>query len=150
MYGKARIGPRTRRYFIAVSVAFVLLTGEVSHSRSSYETKKDTMTNGKSLYCNTKALNPSERKRHQELTDKLVSMSRKILETERGYEFQYDPSQVTLTELAAWVTSEGKCCPFFDFHIDLEQEGKLLCLRLAGPEGVKAFIRMEFHVAPKQ
>jgi hypothetical protein len=109
-----------------------------------------TMANEKNFYCNTKALNPSERKQHQELTDKLVSVRRTILETERGYEFQYDPSQVSLAELATWVTSEGKCCPFFDFHIDLEQEGKLLCLRLTGPEGVKSFIRMEFHVAPKR
>jgi len=36
--------------------------------------------------------------------------------------------------------------PFFDFHIDVEREGKLLCLRLTGEEGIKAFIRAEFGV----
>jgi len=36
--------------------------------------------------------------------------------------------------------------PFFDFHIDVEREGKLLCLRLTGEEGIKAFIRAEFRI----
>ena len=51
-----------------------------------------------------------------------------------------------LAELAEWVGAESKCCPFFDFHIDVEREGKLLCLRLTGEEGIKAFIRAEFGV----
>jgi hypothetical protein len=42
------------------------------------------------------------------------------------------------------VAAEGKCCPFFDFHIDLEREGRLLCLRPTGKEGIKPFIRAEF------
>jgi hypothetical protein len=42
------------------------------------------------------------------------------------------------------VVAESKCCPFFDFHIDLEETGNLLCLRLTGEEGIKAFIRTEF------
>ena len=82
------------------------------------------------FYCNTKALNPTERARHKLLTDKLVAQRAQIIETERGYEFQYSPSGVSLAELAEWVAAESKCCPFFGFHIDLENEGGLLCLRL--------------------
>jgi hypothetical protein len=63
-----------------------------------------------------------------ELTDKLIAERRQIIETEKGYEFQYRPASVSLAELAEWAAAEGKCCPFFDFHIDLEREGKLLCL----------------------
>ncbi len=69
---------------------------------------------------------------------------------DRGYEFQFSPSTVTLAELADWVAVEGKCCPFFDFHIDPEREGQRLCLRLTGEEGAKAFIRAEFQVPEKQ
>src|SRR6266581_2353044 len=101
--------------------------------------------------CNraTAALNPAERVRHKELTDKLIAARKEIVETEKGYEFQYSPSNVSLAELADWVAAEGKCCPFFDFHIDLEREGKLLCLRLTGEEGIKPFIRAEFQVPAK-
>jgi len=40
--------------------------------------------------------------------------------------------------------------PFFDFHIDLEREGRLLCLRLTGEDGIKPFILAEFHVAAER
>jgi hypothetical protein len=51
--------------------------------------------------------------------------------------------------LAQWVVAEGKCCPFFDFHIDLEREGSLVCLRLTGTEGIKTFIRAELPLGTK-
>jgi hypothetical protein len=101
------------------------------------------------FYCNIKALTPAERARHKQLTEKLISVRKDVVETEKGYEFQYRPADVTLVELAEWVVAEGKCCPFFDFHIDLERAGALLCLRLTGEEGIKAFIRTEFPAAEK-
>ena len=107
------------------------------------------MTTPSKFYCNIKALNPAERAHHQQLTDKLVAARKEIAEIEKGYEFQFSPATVSLAELADWVTAEGKCCPFFDFHIDLEREGSLLCLRLTGDEGIKPFIRTEFQVPTK-
>ncbi len=103
------------------------------------------MTTTKSrFYCNTKALTPEERTHHKQLTEKLLAARKEIVETEKGYEFQFSPKSVSLAELAEWVVAESKCCPFFDFHIDLENEGKLICLRLTGEEGIKQFIRTEF------
>src|SRR5882762_8550503 len=98
------------------------------------------------FYCNIKALTPEERARHKQLSEKLNAPRKEIVETEKGYEFQYSPADISLAELAEWVGAESKCCPFFDFHIDVEREGKLLCLRLTGEEGTKAFIRAEFGV----
>ena len=98
------------------------------------------------FYCNIKALTPEERARHKQLSEKLMAGRKEIVETDKGYEFQFSPSDVSLADLAQWVTAESKCCPFFDFHIDLEREGKLACLRLTGEEGIKAFIRAEFKV----
>ncbi len=98
------------------------------------------------FYCNIKALTPEERARHKQLSEKLLAARKEIVEAEKGYEFQYSPGDVSLAELAEWVAAESKCCPFFDFHIDLEREGKLVCLRLTGEEGIKAFIRAELHV----
>ncbi len=98
------------------------------------------------FYCNIKALTPEERARHKQLSEKLMAARKEIVESEKGYEFQFSPSDVTLAELADWVMAESKCCPFFDFHIDLEKEGKLACLRLTGEEGIKAFTRAEFKI----
>jgi hypothetical protein len=109
---------------------------------------KQSVTQSK-FYCNLKALSPAERASHKLLTEKLMALRRQTTEGERGYEFQYSPKDVSLAELAEWVVAEGKCCPFFDFHIDLEEQGNLLCLRLTGAEGVKAFIRAEFPMETK-
>lgn len=113
------------------------------------DTRSQQMSNQGKFACNAKALNPSERAHHKQLTEKLLAARTAIVETEKGYEFQFSPSMVSIAELADWVVAEGKCCPFLDFHIDLEQEGKLACLRLTGEEGTKAFIRSEFQVPAK-
>lgn len=104
------------------------------------------MTTQAKFYCNVKALNPTQRVHHKQLTDKLIAMRKEVVEANKGYEFRYSPSDVSLAELSEWVASESKCCPFFDFHIDLEHEGSLLCLRLTGEEGIKPFILAEFQV----
>src|SRR5215475_13755717 len=96
------------------------------------------------FYCNTKALSPAERARHEALTKKLLAVRKATVETDKGYELQYSPADVTVAEVAEWVVAESKCCSFFDFHIDLENAGTLICLRLTGQEGVKQFIRAEF------
>jgi hypothetical protein len=96
--------------------------------------------------CNMHALTPAERAHHLRLTEKLIASRKAIVETPKGYEFQYAPSSMTLVELADWTAHEAKCCPFFDFHIDLERQGSLICLRLTGPEGIKPIIRSEFNV----
>jgi hypothetical protein len=133
---------------VAVGLATVVIgAGAVSPIIASQE-KGTVIVQGK-FYCNIKALTPDERASHKQLTDKLIRIRKEVVETEKGYEFQFSPADVSLAELAEWVAAEGKCCPFFDFHIDLEQQGALLCLRLTGEEGIKAFIRTEFPVAAK-
>ena len=139
---------------VRMALCLLLSLGGIAllHAQSTLETtstEKKAMTTERKFYCNTKALNPTERTRHKQLTDKLVAERNRIVETDKGYELQYNPSSVSIAEVAEWVTAESKCCPFFDFHIDLEHEGRLVCLRLTGEEGVKAFLRSEFKVPAK-
>src|ERR1700730_6114066 len=145
---------RTRKHSLAGGTLAVLLASggieraSAQTARATIEEKQPMSKQG-TFYCNTKALNPAERAHHKQLTDKLAAERKQIVETEKGYEFQFSPASVSLAELAEWVAAEGKCCPFFDFHIDLEREGTLLCLRLTGEEGIKSFIRSEFQVPAK-
>jgi hypothetical protein len=150
---RERSGRKRRQRVVVAGLAALLSSGALVQA-SPQETKtkekeKQVLTTQNKFYCNIKALNPAERVRHKQLTDKLIAARREIVETEKGYEFQYSPSNVSIGELADWVAAEGKCCPFFDFHIDLEREGSLLCLRLTGEEGIKPFIRSEFQVPTK-
>lgn len=122
-----------------------IFCGAVVAAPAEARATQQSETVGK-FYCNISALTPAQRAHHTLLTAKLLGARKQIIETPKGYEFQFSPSDVTLAELADWVTAEGKCCPFFDFHIDLENKGTLLCLRLTGEEGIKPFIRSEFHL----
>ena len=140
---------RRNRRRVASAVLIVALDSCGGYPDTAYSAprrqEKELMTQSK-FYCNTKALNPSERARHKLLTDKLVAHRTRVVESEKGYEFQYSPSTVSLADVTEWVAEESKCCPFFDFHVDLENEGTLLCLRLTGEKGIKNFIRAEFMV----
>ncbi len=130
---------------LAVLMAIGTATGVLAPSSlNATNAEKQTMTAQGKFYCNTKALTPTEQEHHKQLSEKLMVARTEIVETEKGYEFQFRPASVSLAELADWVAAESKCYPFFDFHIDLENEGKLICLRLTGEEGIKAFIRSEF------
>jgi hypothetical protein len=137
---------------IAVALTVAASGGSSSQVKAwpSVANKEErTMVTDSRFYCNVKALNPAERAHQKQLTDKLIAKRKEIVESEYGYEFQFDPRSISLGELADWVVAESKCCPFFDFHIDLEREGHLLCLRLTGADGVKAFIRSEFQAADR-
>jgi hypothetical protein len=143
---KQRIEGTSRR--IAVAALGLTIAGIAAGHGFREQDGKDAATirvHGR-FYCNIKALSIEERARHKELTEKLLAARNETIETEKGYEFQYRPDKVTLAEVAEWVVAESKCCPFFDFHLDLEEGGSLLCLRLTGEEGIKAFIRAEFHL----
>jgi hypothetical protein len=140
----------------ATTVLTLVMAGGVTGHMAAYEfrqTAKEehrSMTTGSKFFCNIKALAPAERAHHKQLTEKLISSRTEIVETEKGYEFQFNPSVVSIAELADWVVAESKCCPFFDFHIDLEREGTLVCLRLTGDQGIKHFIQSEFQLPAKQ
>jgi hypothetical protein len=136
---------------VAVQLLLVVVSAQLSAraAQSRDNPEKRTMASQSKFYCNIRALNPVERTEHKQLTEGLIAARKEIVETEKGYEFQFDPSTVSLAELARWVAAEGKCCPFFDFHIDLERAGSLLCLRLTGEDGIKPFIRTEFQVPAK-
>ena len=128
----------------------VILFALFAHSLlARHKGEKVQMANETRFYCNIKALNPAERAAHKELTDRLIAARRNITETPDGYAFQFDAGAISFPDLANWSVAEAKCCPFFNFHLDLENSGGTLSLRLTGPEGVKQFIRLEFAVPSK-
>jgi len=129
---------------VAATFAGVPEIGATQQAKGGKDTAT-TDTQGK-FYCNINALTTAERTRLKELGEKLKLARTATVETEKGYEFQYSPDKISLGEVAEWVAAESKCCSFYDFHIDLEESGKLICLRLTGSEGIKAFVRSEFHI----
>jgi hypothetical protein len=147
---------KSSRVTLAATAALGIVMAGAVIRLSAYEAlqsakgENQSMIIGSNFFCNIKALRPAERAHHERVTKKIISGRAEVVETEKGYEFQFDPSVLSVAELADWVAAESKCCPFFDFHIDLEHEGKLVCLRLTGAPGIKRFIRSEFQIPPKR
>ncbi len=98
-----------------------------------------------SFYCHMRALSATERKRYDQLREKLEGAVVETKELERGYALALRGDAVALTELAEWMESERKCCPFFDFEISVTRDGPIW-LTLRGRDGVKAFMRAEFPI----
>src|SRR5689334_4073859 len=126
-----------KKLAVATGISLAVLT--IGAARESFvaldparttSQEKQMATSGGKFFCNTNALNEEERAHHTQLTEKLISVRKDVVEIEKGYDFQYRPPDISIFELADWVVAEGKCCPFFDFHIDMEEQGTLLCLRL--------------------
>ena len=102
------------------------------------------------FYCNLKAFTTAERVRHEQLSKKLREARVEIKELSDGFAFRLQAEAVSLVDLAEWVSGERKCCPFFDFGIDLQGDGGPLWLELKGKDGVKQFIRSEFQLPVAQ
>jgi len=96
----------TRRKLGVLSVALAVLFAGATVDQGSSQTpqaatqERQGMAKQSKFYCSSKALSPVERTRHKTLTDKLDAARKAIVETEKGYEFQFSPSDVSLTELA--------------------------------------------------
>ncbi len=98
------------------------------------------------FYCNMNAINSADRERHNSLMRKLEAARIEIRELPDGYAFRLRNESVSLAELGEWISYESKCCPFFDFEIQLERDNGPLWLKLKGKEGIKPFIRAEFGI----
>jgi hypothetical protein len=96
--------------------------------------------------CNPYAFSPAERLRYNDLTRKLFEARVEVRELPNGYAFRLLKEKLFLVELVEFISLESRCCPFFDFDVELEHNNGPLWLKLRGNEGVKPFIRAEFGI----
>jgi hypothetical protein len=92
------------------------------------------------LACNTKAISAAERPRYQELVKKLRTAVESRRELPDGYTFEVKGSEITLQEIAEWMTMERRCCPFLTFKLETSGNRDGLSLTLTGPTGVKSIL----------
>ncbi len=93
-----------------------------------------------------KSLTKEQREHKKQIAQKMESARIETKELANGYVFRFRPEAVSFAEIADWVATERVCCPFFDLAIDAERENGPLSLKITGRDGVKQFIRGEFHV----
>jgi hypothetical protein len=96
--------------------------------------------------CNLKAFTPDQRARHHQLIVRVTSAVTEVQELKDGYSLRVNTAQAPLVDVAEWVDLERRCCPFFDFQMDVHGEDGSLWLSLKGRDGVKDFIRADFSL----
>ena len=101
------------------------------------------------FFCNALALSTDERQRYGELVKTLRAAVSETRERDRGLAFRVELERMSVPLLAEWVTLERRCCPFFEFTIEVGPERNSTWLSLAGEEGVKDFVRHELALAAR-
>jgi hypothetical protein len=91
-----------------------------------------------------KALTPAQRAEQGKRGKLLFSAVRERKELTNGFAFRIDSVAAPLDEVARWIDLERRCCPFLRFSLEVDAESSWL--RLAGPEGVREFLRAELNL----
>jgi hypothetical protein len=96
------------------------------------------------LACDLSAISASDRPRYNELRRAVAASVVAKRELADGLAIQIDIGRIALPQLAEWISFERKCCPFFEFRIELAPDSGPVWLSLTGRAGVKEFISEAF------
>src|SRR5579863_7820842 len=96
------------------------------------------------LACDLTAISANDRPRYNELRRIVAASVVNKRDLPNGLAIQIDTARTALPQLAEWISFERKCCPFFEFRIDLAPESGPVWLSLTGRAGVKEFLAAAF------
>jgi hypothetical protein len=83
------------------------------------------------LACDLAAISVSDRPRYGELRRMVAAAITGKRELPNGIAAQIATECMALEQLAEWIVFERKCCPFFEFRIDIAPKWP----RVAEPDG---------------
>ena len=95
------------------------------------------------IACNLKALTAGQRKQLSQIGGHVISAITASRDLSDGYAFHIDPAKASLSDVAAWLDLWRRCCPFYEFEIDLHAADASLWLAVKGRPGVKAYIPID-------
>src|SRR5580704_14136778 len=92
------------------------------------------------LACDLDAISAGDRPRYNELRKMLAASAVGKRELADGIAVQISTERMPLAQLAEWISLERKCCPFFEFKIEVAPASGPVWLSLTGRPGVKEFL----------
>ena len=95
-----------------------------------------------SVACNPTAISAAQRPRYGDLVSRLHSAMEDSSELQDGFRYSLRPAEISVPEIAEWITMERLCCPFLTFQLEIGEKAFRLTMR--GPDGAKAILREEF------
>lgn len=95
------------------------------------------------IACNMKALTTGQRAELGRTGAHVIDAITTSRELNDGYAFHVDPAKASVTDVAQWLDLWRRCCPFYEFEIDLHAADGSLWLTVKGRPGVKQFIPID-------
>ncbi len=98
------------------------------------------------IACNLKALTSGQRKELEHIGKHVIAAISETKGLKDGYAFNIDPAKASLADVAEWLDLWRRCCPFYEFRIDLHAADARLWLSVTGRSGVKEFIPQDVPI----
>jgi hypothetical protein len=95
------------------------------------------------LACDLGALDAAQRARYSTLRAELGARRLGVREVADGYVFSYPGEPDVIMSVAEFVTLERRCCPFFDFALEVSADAPQVRLKIGGGLDVKEFMRSQ-------
>ena len=95
------------------------------------------------IACNLKALTSEQRKELEQLRGRAIAAIAESRDLKDGYAFRIDPAKESVVDVARWLDIWRRCCPFYEFRIDLHAADGGMWLSVTGRPGVKEFIPLD-------
>jgi len=95
------------------------------------------------IACNLRALTSEQRKELGQIGKRVIQAIDASKELKDGYAFRIDPRKASLADVAQWLDLWRRCCPFYEFQIDLHAANARVWLSVKGRPGVKEYIPVD-------
>jgi hypothetical protein len=102
-----------------------------------------TENNTPILACIIDAIPREYRPVHQANTQRLMASVLSVQELPTGYAWQLPNETDLLQTVAAFLSYERLCCPFFRFNLEIEPDQGSVWLSITGDRDMKEFLRSE-------
>ena len=96
------------------------------------------------LECDLNAFSAAERELHAAGLERLRMATQAVEELPNGIALRLKPDDDSLRLSADFIAYERRCCPFFNFSLEVAAGGGPTRLRITGPDGVKALLAEAF------
>lgn len=90
------------------------------------------------IACDLSALDSEALDEHERISEFVLGSVTEVREQPDGYAFRL-PTE-TIRRAATFIARERRCCPFFDFTLQVERDEGPVCLSVSGREGVKQYV----------
>ena len=95
------------------------------------------------IACNLRALTLDQRKELSAVGKRAVMAITGSRDLPDGYAFRIDPERASIRDIAEWLDLWRRCCPFYEFRIDLHGADASMWLSVTGRKGVKEYLPVD-------